>query len=72
MKVSPTHIAIQGDGAVTLGLPADLLGVCEILHTICHNIGVSRTPVQRTKLHHGNEPGQIVDLSPGILPMDQP
>lgn len=72
IQMGPSHITIQGDGAVAFTALPDFLGVREIFHAVCHYIGVGTSPVQRVEFHDRDEPCQIVNLCLRILSVHQP
>jgi hypothetical protein len=65
------HKAVQRDVPVDLGVLPQLLRVGQVLEAIGYDVRMGPTPVWGTELHHGDEPSQVVDVSFGVVAMDQ-
>ena len=62
-KVGAANITIECHRAVTFPLQlAYFVAGCEVLHTICKEVGMGVTEDERAKFHNGDEAGEVENL----------
>ena len=71
LEMCSSHKAVQRDIPVHLGVLPQLLRVSQVLKPIGDDIRMGPSPVWGAELHHGDESSQIVDVSFGVVAMDQ-